>query len=571
MATAIKMPRAIPVRPARKPQDDVPQNKPMRDRLRKLAHWYVAEHKLVPPVPFEDLKVHSQGMVKGTDLEPYANFGAVLLNNASWRDVLARIPYERRLLLMPVCLRVEDGCPAPFDEFGLLCKECGLCSVHDFKREAERLGYALLIAEGTPIVRQLIETGKIEAIVGVSCLNVLERIFPYMEMAAIPGIAIPLLQDDCKDTNVDIDWLWDVLHLSDEDRTYRMDLDGLRREVDSWFTLESLLELMGDVGEETGTMARDWLARSGKRWRPFLAVCAFQALQDSPDTPLTDDLKRIAIAVECFHKASLIHDDIEDADDVRYGEPTVHAEHGIPVALNLGDYLLGEGYRLLAESATDSDKRARMLHAAAIGHRTLSVGQGTELLWTQNPKTIRSREVLRIFSQKTAPAFDVALRIGSIYGGAPEGDQLFDVIATYSEALGIAYQIRDDLDDVFGSADSNDSQDMRPSVVLSIAWEKAKGEDKKRLAALWERREDWSSDPEGFRALVDNSGAEERSKTLLGAYQEEAVRALQPLDNPTVKGLLRRVIGKIFHDNVVLTFCNKESGTTTAIAETVKS
>lgn len=571
MATAIKMPRAIPVRPARKPQDDVPQNKPMRDRLRKLAHWYVAEHKLVPPVPFEDLKVHAQGMVKGTDLEPYANFGAVLLNNASWRDVLARIPYERRLLLMPVCLRVEDGCPAPFDEFGLLCKECGLCSVHDFKREAERLGYALLIAEGTPIVRQLIETGKIEAIVGVSCLNVLERIFPYMEMAAIPGIAIPLLQDDCKDTNVDIDWLWDVLHLSDEDRTYRMDLDGLRREVDSWFTPESLLELMGDVGEETGAMARDWLARSGKRWRPFLAVCAFQALQDSPDTPLTDDLKRIAIAVECFHKASLVHDDIEDADDVRYGEPTVHAEHGIPVALNLGDYLLGEGYRLLAESATDADKRARMLHAAAIGHRTLSVGQGTELLWTQNPKTIRSREVLRIFSQKTAPAFDVALRIGSIYGGAPAGDQLFDVIATYSEALGIAYQIRDDLDDVFGSADSNDSQDMRPSVVLSIAWEKAKGEDKKRLAALWERREEWSSDPEGFRALVDNSGAEERSKTLFGAYQEEAVRALQPLDNPTVKGLLRRVIGKIFHDNVVLTFCNKESGTTTAIAETVKS
>jgi geranylgeranyl pyrophosphate synthase len=252
-----------------------------------------------------------------------------------------------------------------------------------------------------------------------------------------------------------------------------------------------------------------------------------------------------------------VHDDIEDEDDVRYGEPTVHAEHGIAVALNLGDYLLGEGYRLLAESTADANKRARMLHAAAIGHRTLSVGQGTELLWTQDPKPIRSREVLRIFSQKTAPAFDVALRIGSIYGAAPAGDELFDVIAKYSEALGIAYQIRDDLDDVFGAADSNDSQDMRPSVVLALAWEKAKGDDKKRLAALWKREKEWTSDAEGFRGLVDASGAEERAKTLFGAYQEEAVRALQALENPTVKGLLRRVIGKIFHDNVVLTFCNK--------------
>ena len=53
--------------------------------------------------------------------------------------------------------------------------------------------------------------------------------------------------------------------------------------------------------------------------------------------------------MECFHKASLIHDDIEDDDAQRYGEPTLHVEHGVPVALNVGDLLIGEGYRLLAE------------------------------------------------------------------------------------------------------------------------------------------------------------------------------------------------------------------------------
>ena len=63
-----------------------------------------------------------------------------------WRDALAGIPYERRLLLMPKCLRVESKCPAPFDEFGLLCKKCGLCSIQDLQEEAERLGYAVLVA-----------------------------------------------------------------------------------------------------------------------------------------------------------------------------------------------------------------------------------------------------------------------------------------------------------------------------------------------------------------------------------------------------------------------------------------
>jgi len=82
---------------------------------------------------------------------------------SSWigRDTLATIPYERRLLLMPKCLRVEARCPAPFDEFGLLCKKCGLCSIQDLQTEAERLGYAVLVAEGSAIVMAIIETGKI--------------------------------------------------------------------------------------------------------------------------------------------------------------------------------------------------------------------------------------------------------------------------------------------------------------------------------------------------------------------------------------------------------------------------
>src|SRR4028119_1799652 len=71
---------------------------------------------------------------------------------------LAGIPYERRLRLMPKCLRVEAKCPAPFDEFGLLCKKCGLCSIQDLQEEAERLGYAVLVAEGSALVMAILQT-----------------------------------------------------------------------------------------------------------------------------------------------------------------------------------------------------------------------------------------------------------------------------------------------------------------------------------------------------------------------------------------------------------------------------
>src|SRR5205814_8089118 len=188
----------------------------------------------------------SQNLIAQNGLESkFTDYVAVLLNSEVWREQLATVPFERRLLLMPKCLRVESKCPAPFDEFGLLCKQCGLCSIQDMQAEAERLGYAVLVAEGSAIVMALIQTGKIDAIVGVSCLSVLERAFPYMEAAAIPGIAIPLLQDDCKDTTVDLDWLWAVIHLTIDDQTRRLDLHQLRRDVEAWFEPAALDQVLG--------------------------------------------------------------------------------------------------------------------------------------------------------------------------------------------------------------------------------------------------------------------------------------------------------------------------------------
>lgn len=551
------IPRPVPVQKIRPPRQNIPQTLLQRTQILRAVRDFVAEHKPVPPMPADDLKVLADKLAATLGCDAiYRDYIGVLLNNEMWRETLASVPFERRLLLLPKCLRVESKCPAPFDEFGLLCKQCGLCSIQDLQAEAERLGYAVLVAEGSAIVMSLIQTGKIEAIVGVSCLSVLERAFPYMEAAAIPGVAVPLLQDDCIDTNVDIDWVWDYIHLTSDDKTRRLDLGALREEVDSWFAPASLEKIIGSPEGETEKIGHEWLARAGKRWRPFLTVSAFQALRDTPGALLPEGARKIAVAVECFHKASLIHDDIEDGDEERYGEKTLHHEYGIPVALNVGDLLIGEGYRLIGSCEVSAEQKSAMLLAASQGQRQLCRGQGAELCWARKPQPLTSLQVLDIFRQKTAPAFEVALRLGALYAGIDQHEEVSDVLESYSEALGIAYQIRDDLSDLGGEGETNDIAGMRPSLLLAAAYERAADRNKLTLENLW-RRTASGLNPEQIEALYVELKADDRARTLLETYKEEAIRSLRDVENPNLKGLLRRVIGKIFNDTEIKGWCKE--------------
>ena len=190
MSDTLKILPTLPAQPpSRSPQDTIPQTSSERERVRDCVRRFLDEESLVPPIPLEELRKVAEGLIARFDIDPkYLDFSAVLLNNELWRETLATIPYERRLLLLPKCLRVEAHCPAPFDEFGLLCKKCGMCSIQDLQSEAERLGYAVLVAEGSPIVMAIIETGKIDAIVGVSCLSVLAVSYTHLTLPTTPYV-----------------------------------------------------------------------------------------------------------------------------------------------------------------------------------------------------------------------------------------------------------------------------------------------------------------------------------------------------------------------------------------------
>src|SRR5204863_3283581 len=171
------------------------------------------------------------------------------------------------------------------------------------------------------------------------------------------------------------------------------------------------------------------LAQGGKRSRPFITLAAYDALQGAPGTlaadkvALTDSVKRTALAIEAFHKASLVHDDIEDDDTFRYGRATLHRQYGVSTAINVGDYLIGLGYRLVSRvrKALGGDVAADIVDRLADAHLKPSEGQGAELLWRDARDQARpALDALKIYALKTAPAFEAALYAGLRLAGPAE-------------------------------------------------------------------------------------------------------------------------------------------------------
>ena len=148
-------------------------------------------------------------------------------------------------------------------------------------------------------------------------------------------------------------------------------------------------------------------------------------------------------------------------------------------------------------------------------------------------------------------------------------EEVSDTLRVYSEALGIAYQIRDDLSDLGAGGDTNDIAGLRPSLLLATAFERAaleaNGADKAlaetraaqklALEAQWRRLS--TAPPAETEALYLDLHADERCRTLLESYKEEAIRSLRDVDNANLKGLLRRVLGKIFNDTEIKGWCKE--------------
>ena len=510
---------------------DVPATLAERASLRKYISAYMGTLGIEPPFSMEDLSAIAVRIMEKLQLDKkLKGWLMVEIHNQGWKTFVSSIPYERRLLLLPKCLSNSSKCQAEVDEYGLLCHQCGHCMIPDLEKKAEELGVMSMVAEGFTSVVELIRNRVVDCVIGVSCLNSLEKAFPLLISHAVPGLAVPLNYDGCHDTQVDYNYVLELLTMHSEEEAYLLDYNALNDEVQAWFTPESLSSYLTLDRRKTSEIALRWMEGNGKRWRPYLLAATYSSLAQTG--VFSEDVKRAAIGIECFHKASLIHDDIQDNDDMRYEEPTVHAVHGIPMAINVGDALLGEGYKLLSRC-----ENSLLIAVVAKAHLELCQGQGMELEWSNCPEPITLNYALDIFRKKTVPAFEVALQLGLICaGGDKDLEQLFHA---YSLALGVAYQLQDDVEDFIGQK----KLELRPSAVLAVLCEE-NSEDFVAELLKSENLIDFLNRKENLPRL---NNALNRVQALVEVYRQEAFGTLYHLKNVELKRLLFRITERILN------------------------
>lgn len=519
---------------------DVPVEKAKRARIRATIESYFLENKVMPPVSYDALVGYAQSLIKTEKWEErYRAFIMVCCGNAIWRPVVGATPFNRRIFLLPQCLRNVTYCKAQQDELGLLCSECGSCSISGFLREAENLGYVALVTEGTTITTRLIESGKVDAVIGVGCMEVLQKMFASVSKYSIPSIGIPLITCGCVDTTADSDWIKQEIYNFAENPSIRLlNLNYLRNKTSSIFGEEQLVRILGTAENKTAIIASESLLSGGQRLRPFLAVLSYEAFVNEPDPVV---LNMLALSVECFHKASLIHDDIEDNDNLRYGKETLHARYGIPVAINTGDYLIGEGYRLISESTLSSPMIREATKIVSRGHRSLTIGQGAELISIQSKEILPLKEMLELFDNKTSAAFKVSLLLGATVGGASA--ETLELLDHFSHYIGIGYQIKDDITDYLGH--KGDIAVRKFSILLSVLADRLVNSEKEILLDAYK-----ADDYELIFDLIDRYQIQDVTKKLLIHNITEAKNCLEKISNLGLKLALHEILGKIFKEYI---------------------
>jgi len=270
----------------------------------------------------------------------------------------------------------------------------------------------------------------------------------------------------------------------------------------------------------------------GKRLRPMLTLatahlCGYDGLYHV----------HLAATVEFIHTATLLHDDVVDESGQRRGRPTANLLWDNKSSVLVGDYLFSRAFQLMVETGS-----MRVLDILANASATIAEGEVLQLTASQDLSTTEAI-YLQVVRGKTAALFSAATEVGGVIAGADEAHvkALFD----YGDALGIAFQIVDDLLDMSGDAGAigknigDDFREKKLTLPLIKAIAKADAEER----AFWERtiekgrQED--GDLETAIALLHKHGALDDTRDEALAWAEKAVNAIDHLPAHPVREMLR--------------------------------
>ncbi len=182
------------------------------------------------------------------------------------------------------------------------------------------------------------------------------------------------------------------------------------------------------------------LSLGGKRIRPVLMMLSYGLWRDDAERILMP-----ACAIETYHNYTLLHDDLMDNADVRRGQPTVHRRWDANTAILSGDSMLVVAYQRMAQC--DADKLSEVLNLFT--ETALEIGEGQQYdMDFEHRNDVTEAEYIEMIRLKTSVLLACAMKIGAILADAPARDA--DLLYRFGEQMGLAFQLQDDLLDVYG-------------------------------------------------------------------------------------------------------------------------
>ena len=273
------------------------------------------------------------------------------------------------------------------------------------------------------------------------------------------------------------------------------------------------------------------LNSGGKRLRPLLVLLSAKAAGGN-----FGDAYNAAAAVEMLHNFTLVHDDIMDNADKRRGRLTLHKKYDNNTAILTGDSLLSMAYEYLLK---DCDGNAKDV-IGSFTHGLIEVCEGQSLDTDfESRKNVTLSEYIVMIKKKTAAMAEMCCKIGALLGGGNKTQ--VNALGNFGLNLGIAFQIQDDLLDIsadekkFGKTIGGDLVEGKKTFLFLEALEKSKGEDKKKLLKVIERKGIRRNQVLIYKQIYEKLGVLDDARNQIKFYTNKALASLKLLDKEKSK------------------------------------
>lgn len=272
---------------------------------------------------------------------------------------------------------------------------------------------------------------------------------------------------------------------------------------------------------------REFLNRGGKRWRPILFLLLTEAMGGD-----IERVKELVVIPELIHNGTIIIDDIEDEGELRRGKPSLHRIFGIDIALNAGNFIYFLPLLALVKNK-DKFKPEVLVKTYETYFQemiNLGLGQGTDIYWHKGKtRHITEQEYFQMCAFKTGCLSRMAAKMAVVLS---EGtDVLAEKVGKVAEAIGIAFQIQDDILDItlegkerekFGKAIGNDIKEGKRTLMVIHTLRKASDEDKERLIEILNKHTENLDEAREAIGIINKYGSVDYAKKVARQIIEQA-------------------------------------------------